>query len=39
MDLNLGVMKEMSWVIQLVPLKDLKMASLMFYLIGSHWDV
>ena len=38
MDLNLGLMKELSWVLQLDHLKDTKMAILMVYLIGSHWD-
>ena len=38
MGLNLCLRKELSWVLQLDHLKDTKMAILMVYLIGSHWD-
>ena len=38
MESNLGFMKELSWVLQLDSLKDIIMAILMVYLMGSHWD-
>ena len=38
MSLNLGLMKELIWVLQLVPLKDIIMTSLMVHLMGSPWD-
>ena len=31
-------MKELSWVLQLPPLKDIMMASLIVHLLGSHLD-
>ena len=31
-------MKELIWVLQFAPLKDIMMASLMVQLLGSHWD-
>ena len=38
MDFNLVLMKELSWVLQLAPLKDIMTSSLIFHLLGSHWD-
>ena len=38
MDFNLVLMKELSWVLKLAPLKDIMMASLMVHLLGSHLD-
>ena len=31
-------MKELIWVLQFVPLKDIIMTSLIVHLLGSHWD-
>ena len=38
MDLNLGLMKELGWVLQLDPLKDIMIASLMVHLLEFCWD-
>ena len=38
MDSNLGLMKELSWFIQLAPLKDIKTEILMVHLMGYQWD-
>ena len=38
MDSNLGLMKELTWVLLLAPLKDIMMASLMVHLMGYHWN-
>ena len=31
-------MKELSWVLQFFPLKDIMMLILVVHLMGSHWD-
>ena len=36
MDLNLGLMKELGWVLQLDPLKNIMMARLIINLMGSQ---
>ena len=38
MDSDLDFMKELSWVLQLGPLKDMIMTRLMINLVGSYWD-
>ena len=38
MYVDLVLMKEMSWVLQFFPLKDIIKAILMFTMLGSHWD-
>ena len=38
MDLNLRLVKDLSWVLQLTPLKNIIMECLLFLLIGYHWD-
>ena len=38
MELNYGLMKELSWVFQFAPLKDIMMASLIVHLLEYHLD-
>ena len=35
---NYDLMKELIWVLQLAPLKDIMIASLIVHLFESHWD-